>query len=286
MYRFDSNDWALVLGGSSGFGLATAKKLARHGMSVVVVHRDLRGMMARVEKDFDEIRRTGARFVALNLNALEEAGRNRTLESLRENLGAKGRVKLLLHSIAQGNLKRVASDPGAEEPELTDEDFAGTIYAMGTSLLSWVRAVHRARLFAPDARVLSLTSEGSRKALPVYAAVSAAKAVLEALSRSIATELAPYGIRCNVIQAGVTDTAALQRIPGNETMKDFARVRNPFKRLTTPEDVADFIFLMAMPEAAWVNGAVLAVDGGESITLPSGGDSGSLTASFGGRGPA
>jgi NAD(P)-dependent dehydrogenase (short-subunit alcohol dehydrogenase family) len=91
------------------------------------------------------------------------------------------------------------------------------------------------------------------------------------LSRSLAAELAPRGIRCNVIQAGVTDTPALRRIPGADQMKAFARGRNPFGRLTTPEDVANFIYLMSLPEAAWVNGAVLCVDGGESVSLGMGG---------------
>ena len=64
----------VVVGGSSGFGLATAKKLSHHGMSVCVVHRDRRGAMARIEAEFDEIRATGCGFLGLNLNALSEEG--------------------------------------------------------------------------------------------------------------------------------------------------------------------------------------------------------------------
>jgi NAD(P)-dependent dehydrogenase (short-subunit alcohol dehydrogenase family) len=69
------------------------------------------------------------------------------------------------------------------------------------------------------ARVLSLTSEGNTIAWRGYAAVSAAKAVLESVSRSMAVEFAPYGIRSNVIQAGVTDTPALRAIPGSDRIK-------------------------------------------------------------------
>ena len=58
---FSRSDWALILGGSSGFGLATAHKLAAHGMSLCLVHRDRRGAMARIEPEFEAIRATGVR---------------------------------------------------------------------------------------------------------------------------------------------------------------------------------------------------------------------------------
>ena len=113
---------------------------------------------------------------------------------------------------------------------------------MGTSLAAWVREVFARGMFAQDARVLGLTSEGNEIAWKGYAAVSAAKVALEAIARAIAVEYAPYGIRANIIQAGVTDTPALRLIPGNKHIKATSRLRNPFHRLTTPEDVANFIY--------------------------------------------
>lgn len=266
--QFEKDQWALILGGSSGFGLATAQKLARCGMSVAIVHRDRRGAMEAIEPAFREIEKTGVGFLAMNVDALSADGRASVLASLKEKLGEKGRVRMLLHSIAFGNLKPLAPTKGAENSDeriLEDEDFAGTVYAMGTSLASWTQAVFREGLFAEDARVLSMTSEGNELAWKGYAAVSAAKTALESVSRSIAMEFAPWGIRANVIQAGVTDTKALRLIPGSDGMKESAIRRNPFGRLTTPEDVADFIALMCTDEARWVNGALLRVDGGERI---------------------
>ncbi|HET7260507.1 MAG TPA: SDR family oxidoreductase [Casimicrobiaceae bacterium] len=309
MIEFDRSHWALILGGSSGFGLATALKLARHGMNVMVVHRDRRGAMARIEPSFDRIRATGAGFRALNLDALSPEGRSETLDGLAGAMGDRGRVRLLLHSIAFGNLKPIAPDePDRRAAEaasqlaaelgvpaesvsaavarliergvgavhalqatsygdtlLDEEDMARTIHAMGTSLLAWVQDLHRLRLFAGDARVLGLTSEGNTTAWKGYAAVAAAKAALESVSRAIAVEYAPYGIRSNIIQAGVTSTPALKLIPGSAAMQAVAQRRNPFRRTTTPEAVADFIALMCLDEAAWVNGALIRVDGGEHI---------------------
>src|SRR5690606_18279845 len=106
---------------------------------------------------------------------------------------------------------------------------------------------------------------GNSRALKGYAAVSAAKAALEAITRNIALEFAPYGIRANCIQAGLTDTKSQRMIPGSKEMKDLAISRNPFKRITTPEDVANAVYLLCKEEASWINGTVIPVDGGESI---------------------
>ena len=148
---------------------------------------------------------------------------------------------------------------------LEDEDFERTIYAMGTSLVSWVQDLHSGGLFAADARVMGMTSEGNEIAWRGYGAVSAAKVSLESVCRAIALEYGPHGIRANIIQAGVTDTPALRAIPGNAQMRAVGAMRNPFRRLTETKDVANFICLMATDDAAWVNGSLIRVDGGEHI---------------------
>lgn len=312
--RFNPDYWALILGGSSGFGLATAKKLSRHGMNICIVHRDRRGAMKRLELEYQEIRDTGVKVLTYNVNALSPEGVQQTLDGLQAGLGADGRVRMLLHSIAYGNLKLLSQehpethtkherllnklsqelgvskdslqsafdklfDQGEEnligvtspakynnEELLKDEDFALTIYSMGSSLVTWVQEVFKRKMFSTDARVLGLTSEGNEIAWRGYAAVSAAKVVLESIARSIAVEYAPYGIRANIIQAGVTDTPALRLIPGSTHLKATAKRRNPFNRMTTPEDVANFIYLMCLDEAAWANGNIIRIDGGEHIS--------------------
>ena len=306
---FQSDQWAVILGGSSGFGLATAKRLAEQGMSLCIVHRDRRAAMARIEPEFEKIRAGGARLVTHNVDALAAEKRAQVLDALATDLGG-GRVRVLLHSVAFGNLKLLVSEAKAERPgiaELADklgidagklqtaldetfaaghaqvaalatpplypdkhfldeDDFLRTIHAMGTSLLGWVQELHSRGLFAPDARVFGLTSEGNEVAWKGYAAVAAAKVSLESLARSIAVEYAPYGVRCNVIQAGITHTPAQDAIPGSAHMRAGALARNPLGRLTTPEDVAAVIALLARDEAGWINGEVIRVDGGEHIS--------------------
>ena len=169
----------------------------------------------------------------------------------------------MVHSIAKGNLKPMIVD---NIPTLKNDDFNLTINAMAISLYDWTKAIFEAKLFAEDARIISFTSEGNTKAWKNYAAVSAAKVALEAITRNIALEFAPFGIKANCIQAGVTDTASLQMIPGNEKIKEHTLLRNPFKRLTTPEDVANVVYLLSKDEASWINGSIIPVDGGEHIS--------------------
>ena len=94
-----------------------------------------------------------------------------------------------------------------------------------------------------------------------------AKALLEAYIRQLAVELAPRNIKCNAIQAGVTDTPALRLIPGHEDAIELTLRRNPYKRLTTPEDVAKTIVAFSAPELAWMSGNVIRVDGGEDVAV-------------------
>lgn len=265
-----SNNWALILGGSSGMGLATAKKLAQNGYNLFVVHRDRRGSMKTVDAAFDEIRAMGVKLEAYNMDALSNEGRQAILNNIADTLH-DGKIRVLLHSIALGNLKLAApkSDPSLPYDDtnlLNEEDVSQTIYNMGTSLLFWVQDIHKRGMFAPDSRVFGLTSEGNQVAWLGYAAVSAAKCALESMARTIAKEFAPHGIRCNILQPGITDTPALRLIPGSESMKEHAIKRNPLGRMTTPEDVAGVVYLLSRDEASFINGALIRVDGGESIS--------------------
>jgi enoyl-[acyl-carrier protein] reductase III len=110
-----------------------------------------------------------------------------------------------------------------------------------------------------------MTSEGSHRVVPNYGAVGAAKAALEAYTRQLALELGPRGILVNTIQAGVTDTAALRKIPGHELMIEASQRRNPSGRMTTPEDVAATIVALSQPSVRFVSGSVIFVDGGEDM---------------------
>ncbi len=261
--EFDNkNYWALILGGSSGLGLATAQKLANHGMNICVIYRAPRVHEAEIQNEFKDITQNGVEFLAFNVDALSPVKRKEVVETLQIKFKEKGSIKVLVHSIAKGNLKPMVDD---DNLTLNNQDFLLTINAMAISLYDWTQAVLEAKLFCEDARVISFTSEGNSKAWRGYAAVSAAKASLEAITRNIALEMAPYGIKANCIQAGVTDTASFRAIPGHEHLKEMALKRNPFHKLTTPQDVANVVYLLTKDEASWINGSIITVDGGEHL---------------------
>jgi enoyl-[acyl-carrier-protein] reductase (NADH) len=141
-----------------------------------------------------------------------------------------------------------------------------TLDVMANTLVYWMQDVVARGLMNEGGRVYAMTSSGGARVIPHYGAVSAAKAALESHVRQLALELAGRGITVNAIRAGVTDTPALRKIPGHEWMIDEARRGNPHGRLTTPEDVARAITVLARPETAWMTGNVIGVDGGEEIT--------------------
>jgi enoyl-[acyl-carrier-protein] reductase (NADH) len=110
-----------------------------------------------------------------------------------------------------------------------------------------------------------MTSAGDHIVWKAYGAVSAAKCALESHIRQLAVELAPAGITANAIKAGVTDTPALRKIPGNEAIIESAQKRNPAGRMTTPEDVARCLVALSADGTEWLTGNILQVDGGEDI---------------------
>ena len=258
----NKNEWALILGGSSGLGLATAKKLANHGMNICIVHRSPRSQMKSIKKCFQEIKNDGIEFISFNKDAVNSSKVEEILSELIIKLGKNGKIKVMVHSIAKGNLKPMISN---NESNLQTDDFQITINAMAISLYTWFKSVFIKNLFTKDARVVSFTSEGNSKPLKTYAAVSAAKSSLESISRNIALEFSQFGIRSNCIQAGVTDTPSLKLIPNSEEIKEYKQKRNPLGRLTKPEDVANVVYLLCKDEASWINGTIIKVDGGESL---------------------
>ena len=150
----NKNEWALILGGSSGLGLATAKKLAQHGMNICIVYRNSRSQLDQMKRDFREITQESVGFVSYNMDAFQPKKRIKLIEGLKKELD-DGKIKVLVHSVAKGNLKPMVSN---SEQVLQTDDFQLTIQAMGISLYDWVKAVFEAKLFSKDARVVSFTS--------------------------------------------------------------------------------------------------------------------------------
>jgi NAD(P)-dependent dehydrogenase (short-subunit alcohol dehydrogenase family) len=254
--------WGLILGASSGFGAAAARELARHGMNIIGVHLDRRAGMAAVEELVKSLQQTGVQTLFFNVNAADPVKRQEVLDQVQPKLGG-AHITVVMHSLAFGTLKPyLAADP---KDALTKDQMEMTLDVMANSLVYWVQDLLARKLLGKGTRIFAMTSSGGARVWPSYGAVSAAKAALESHVRQLAMELAPYGATANCIRAGVTDTPALRKIPGNDQMMEYAKMRNPYHRLTTPEDVAQAIAILSNSGADWVTGNVIGTDGGEDI---------------------
>lgn len=256
--------WALILGASSGVGLSTAKLLAGKGLNLVLVHRDRRQKATEFMSVCQELRQYNVQVHAINANAVTDEGAREIETFIRSVFMAEDKIVLMLHSIADGNIGSLFN----REKKLLDRySILRTIDAMGVSFVSWVQWLSLENLFARGALAVGMSSIGSRVVLTGYAAVGMAKAALEASARYMAVELAPLGVRVNILLAGVMDTPALNAIPEAGQLKEQMVKKNPSGRLTTPDDVAKVIFSLLDPSCNWVNGTVIPVDGGESLVF-------------------
>lgn len=263
--------FAVILGASSGFGEACALALAKAGLSIVGVHLDRRSTMPHVEEIQGQIRALGREAWFYNVNAADEGKRREVLDDVQRRLAERGkgeRVRVLLHSLAFGTLLPFLPEKDDSKPNeyASQKQVEMTLDVMANSLVYWTQDTYVRKLFHEHARIFAMTSTGSWSIWPKYGIVSAAKAALESHVRSLAHELGPRGITVNALCAGVTDTAALRKIPGNDAMIAAALRKNPAHRLTTVDDVARAIVPLSQPGLYWMNGNTINVDGGEAIS--------------------
>jgi len=232
--------WALVTGGSGDIGRAVCLRLAREGYDVALT--TFRAVES-AEEVAEKVRAEGRSARVLRAH-LGRAGAAAALA------GECGPVDVLVSNAASGVLRPVA--------ELDEKAFDWSMAVNARPLLPLVTTLR------PRA-VVAMSSPGSTRALPAYAAVGASKAALEALVRYLAVECAP-ACRVNAISAGVVDTRALEHFPDRAALLGWALARTPAGRLVTPEDVASAVAWLVSPEASMVTGHTLVLDGGWSLT--------------------
>lgn len=260
----DGNQWALILGASSGFGAAVARELARQGYHILGVHLDRSAGMPAVQRLIADIEKTGQKALFFNVNAADDTRRHEVLDTFVERYHREGKaeIRVLFHSLAFGTLRPLVGRN--DEEMMTRSQIEMTMDVMANSLVFWTQDCVRRNLLGRGTRIFAMTSDGGRLNLPYYGAVSAAKCALESYVRQLTIELGPRGILVNAILAGVTATPALSKIPGARNMLYASLKKNPLGRVTVPEDVAHAVVALLQPGTEFINGNTIGVDGGES----------------------
>lgn len=261
--------WSLILGVSGGMGGAAALALAEAGSNIAGVHFDTASRLGAIDELAERVRKTGVQAHFFNENASSDKVRGRLIADLSQLTGPAG-FRVFLHSLAFGSLLPYLPLPGAPatgNEVATRAQMDMTLTVMAHSLVYWTQDLVSAELLGPGAKVLAMTSAGTARVARSYGMVSAAKCALESHVRQLAVELAPRGVSVNALRAGITLTESFLRIPESGELSERARTHNPHRRLTTPEDVAEAVVLLAHTRSSWITGNVIGVDGGEILTV-------------------
>jgi NAD(P)-dependent dehydrogenase (short-subunit alcohol dehydrogenase family) len=241
---------ALVVGGTRGIGRAIALEFARAGADVVASFVRER---APAEALAAEAAAAGLRLSVVKADASSDKGR----EELLQDLGVRFPTLDVLVFAAATGVHRPFEQLSARHFDFT---FALNV----RSFLALVQAL-TPRLTAGGS-IVALSSEGAVHAMPHYTLVGASKGALEAMVRHLAAELAPRGIRVNVLSPGTVQTDAWNAMPNAEQRLAAAAARAPLGRLVTLEEVASAARFLASDAARGLIGHTLVVDGGARIT--------------------
>lgn len=243
---------ALVTGGSRGIGRACALLLAERGADVALSYVENR---AAAEETAERIRGLGRRALVLQCDASDAAANAALVASATKELGP---LRHLVCNAANGTF--------ATLDELTAETWDHTMAAHARALMLLSQAASRSMRDNGGGAIVAISSLGARRVYDAYSAFGSAKAAIEALTRYLAVELGPHGIRANCVVGGVVVTDLFRAIPDWEAIAAASAERAPLRTVLDPEDIADSVAFLLSDAARRITGQSLVVDAG--FTLP------------------
>ncbi len=238
----------LITGGARGIGKATALKLAQAGADIAIVYYN---SSDEAQSLVHELQDMGRKAVALQANVADHQSVKEMFGQFKEHFN---HLNFLVSNAASGVLKPAL--------KMSTKHWR---WCLETNALALNHLATEARELMPkNSRIVALSSLGASRAIPNYAFIGASKAALESLVRSLSLELAVDGITVNTVSAGVVDTDALKHFPNREQLLDEYQAHALADRPLTPQDVADAVYLLCLPEASMINAHTLFVDAGYS----------------------
>ncbi|BDZ47477.1 SDR family NAD(P)-dependent oxidoreductase [Naasia aerilata] len=238
---------AIVTGGASGIGEATASRLAQEGAAVAIIDRDRAG----ADRVVDQIRASGGSALAVETDVSDPTSVDLAIDEVAASIGTPSVV------INCAGILHVAP---LLETSLDDFDRVLRVNLRSVFIVSTAAARRLVEAGLPGALV-NVSSIHAAISEPNASAYTAAKGGIEALTRTMATELAVHGIRVNYVRPGATRTALTEQIYTEEVLAALAQ-RVPLRIPATPEQVAAGICFLASDEAGYCTGTGIDIDGG------------------------
>jgi len=248
MKKNESKKVAIVTGGASGIGFAIAEKFVKNNITTIIIGRNEEKLKAAKSK-------LGNLCEAISFDLDNLSGIPEFIKSVVEKYSG---IDILINN-AGINFKK-------EFTEVTDEDFEKILHTNVQSIFTISREVVKNMIENKSGSIVNISSMASQYGIPKVIAYSASKGAIEAMTRAMAVELSPKGIRVNCIAPGfiATDMSA-KALNNDPERKNKVLSRTPMGELGAPSTIGDAALFLAGSESSYITGVVLPVDGGNSI---------------------
>jgi NAD(P)-dependent dehydrogenase (short-subunit alcohol dehydrogenase family) len=239
---------AIITGGASGLGLATTKILVESGIRTIIIGRNEKNLA-------DTAKQLGALCTYRVFDLADLKGIPQLIDVI---VAEHGQIDILVNNAGINQKKPLI--------EVTDEDFQRIIQTNLTSVFVLSREVAKVMLKHESGCIINISSMAAQYGIPLVISYTAAKTAIEGMTKAMAVELSPHGIRVNCVAPGfiVTNMSA-KALDSDPQRKQKVMSRTPMGHLGEPDDVAGAILYLVSDAAKYVTGVILPVDGGNSI---------------------
>jgi NAD(P)-dependent dehydrogenase (short-subunit alcohol dehydrogenase family) len=239
---------AIVTGGSSGIGFATAKKFTENGIFTLIVGRNK-------QKIDDAVSCLKKNCASIQFDMTQVSQIPSLIQQFTDQYGP---IDILVNN-AGINMKKNLT-------EVTDEDFQKILHTNLTSVFAISREVAKAMIPRKKGCIINISSMAAHYGLPGVIAYTASKSAIEGITRAMAVELSPLGIRVNCIAPGfIVTNMSSTALDSDPERKKRVMMRTPLGKMGSPGDVANILYFLTTDESSYMTGAVIPVDGGNSI---------------------
>ena len=245
-----SGKQVFVFGGTSGINFGIAERFAAAGADVAVASRS----QEKVDAAVDSLKKAGSNARGYSLDVRDA---DAVAEALENHSAEAGSIDVLV-SGAAGNFPSLANDMSANGfKSVVDIDLLGSFHVLKSAF---------GHLAKPGASVINISAPQAFLAMPMQSHVCAAKAGVDMLTRTLALEWGPLGVRINSIAPGpIADTEGMRRLAPTAAIEEACKQSVPLKRFGTTHEIGDAALFLSSPAAAYISGVVLPVDGGWSV---------------------